>query len=66
MVKVRETDGYSSVHIVVEGDFESVRKAVQAYLQDYPEAGYGTRVLEESQTIDGEYYCKLWRLASCD
>lgn len=66
MVKIRETDSYTSVNVMVEGELEAVKKAVEAYLKDYPEAGYGTRVIEESQTLDGGYYCKLWRLASCD
>lgn len=66
MVKFEERDGGSVTRVFFDGAVDAVKKGVLDYLMDYPEDQYMTRVMEESQTIDGLYHVELWRLSRRD
>lgn len=65
-MKFEERDGGSVTRVMFDGELEAVKKAVSAYLEDYPERDYMTRIIEESQTIDGLYHVEVWRLSGRD
>lgn len=66
MKQLKEVDSGSHTTVLIEGSVDEVQKMIDDYLKDYPENAYMTHINEEGMRLDGGYYCKLWRLSSCD
>ena len=67
MIQFNETIRGNTVHATFKSpDPDELVKAVYRYENDYPYAGYMTRVVEEGQESDGSFYKIVYRMASCD
>jgi hypothetical protein len=64
-VKENDTGGITYVSFIADTAEELV-SSVEAYLRDYPYAGYMTHEMDNGQTLSGKVYANFWRRSSCD